>query len=57
MMMAGGMGERLYLTASALGLGCCGIGAFYDREASGLLDLNNKSRVLYVVAVGPVKVE
>jgi len=55
MMMAGGMGERIYLAASALGLGCCGIGAFYDREASELLDLNSESRVLYVVATGPVK--
>ena len=55
MMTAGSMGERLYLTASALGLGCCGIGAFYDRETSELLDLNNKSRALYVVATGPVK--
>jgi len=55
MMMAGRMGERLYLAASALGLGCCGIGAFYDREASELLGLNSGSRALYVVAVGPVK--
>ena len=55
MMMAGSMGERLYLTASALGLGCCGIGAFYDREVSELLDLNSESSALYVVAVGPVK--
>jgi len=55
MMMAGGMGERLYLAASALGLGCCGIGAFYDRETSELLGLNSESRALYVVATGPVK--
>jgi len=55
MMMAGSMGERLYLTASALGLGCCGIGAFYDREASELLGLNSESRALYVVATGPAK--
>jgi len=55
MMMAGSMGERLYLAASSLGLGCCGIGAFYDRELSELLDLNSESRALYVVATGPVK--
>ena len=55
MMMAGSMGERLYLAASSLGLGCCGIGAFYDREVVELLDLSGGSRVLYVVAVGPVK--
>jgi SagB-type dehydrogenase family enzyme len=55
MMMAGRMGERLYLAASSLGLGCCGIGAFYDREVVELLNLSGGYRVLYVVAVGPVK--
>jgi SagB-type dehydrogenase family enzyme len=55
LMTAGRMGERLYLTATALGLGCCGIGAFYDQEAANLLDLNQDSRMLYLVAVGPVK--
>jgi len=55
MMTAGLMGERLYLAASALGLGCCGIGAFYDGEASDLLGLNASSRVLYVVSLGITK--
>jgi len=55
MMMAGRMGERIYLAASSLGLGCCGIGAFYDEEARDLLGLNRESRVLYLVDVGPVK--
>ncbi|MDZ7697540.1 MAG: SagB/ThcOx family dehydrogenase [Deltaproteobacteria bacterium] len=55
MMEAGRWGERLYLMASALGLGCCGIGAFYDTEAARLLGLNDESRLLYLVAVGPVK--
>ncbi|MDY7035248.1 MAG: SagB/ThcOx family dehydrogenase, partial [Thermodesulfobacteriota bacterium] len=55
MMSAGRMGERLYLTATAMGLGCCGIGAFYDREAAELIGLNNGSRLLYLVALGPVK--
>jgi len=55
MMTAGLMGETLYLAASALGLGCCGIGAFYDGEASSLLGLNESSRVLYVVSVGIIK--
>jgi SagB-type dehydrogenase family enzyme len=55
MLTAGLMGERLYLGASALGLGCCGIGAFYDGEASGLLGLNESSRVLYVVSLGILK--
>jgi SagB-type dehydrogenase family enzyme len=55
MMTAGAMGERLYLMAAAMGLGCCGIGAFYDMEAAELLGLNSTSRLLYLVAVGPVK--
>jgi SagB-type dehydrogenase family enzyme len=55
MMTAGRMGERLYLAATALGLGCCGIGAFYDLEGATLLGLNRESRLLYLVAVGPIK--
>jgi len=53
MITAGRMGERLYLMAAAMGLGCCGIGAFYDAEAAALLGLNAASRLLYLVAVGP----
>ena len=55
MMTAGRLGERLYLAATALGLGCCGIGALYDYEAQKLLELNQTSRLLYLVAVGKVK--
>lgn len=55
MMTAGRMGQRLYLMATAMGIGCCGIGAFYDREAAELLDLSKESRLLYLVAVGPTK--
>jgi len=55
MLTAGRMGERLYLVAGAMGLGCCGIGAFYDVEATELLNLNTESRLLYLVAVGAVK--
>lgn len=55
MMTAGRLGQRLYLAATALGLGCCGIGAFYDGEAVDLLDLKGGKRLLYLVAVGQVK--
>lgn len=55
MVTAGRLGERLYLTATAMGLGCCGIGAFYDIEVTELLNLNQESRLLYLVAVGPIK--
>ncbi len=55
MMTAGRLGQRLYLAATAMGLGCCGIGALYDEEASRLLGLNSESKLLYLVAVGPIK--
>jgi SagB-type dehydrogenase family enzyme len=55
LMQSGRLGERLYLIATTLGLGCCGVGAFYDQEAVDLLGLNDDSRLLYLVAVGPVK--
>jgi len=55
MMTAGRLGQRLYIAATAMGLGCCGIGAFYDEEGRDLLGLNENSRLLYVVAVGAVK--
>ena len=55
MLRAGRLGQRLYVGATAMGLGCCGIGAFYDQEARDLLGLNESSRLLYLVAVGVVK--
>ena len=55
MFQAGRIGQRIYLTATSLRLGCCGIGAFYDSEASELLGLNRDSGLLYLVAAGPVR--
>ena len=55
MLTAGRMGQRLYIAATAMGLGCCGIGALYDREAAAVLGLNEASVLLYLVAVGAVK--
>jgi nitroreductase len=55
MLEAGRMGEMLYLSAASMGIGCCGIGAFYDEEARRFLELGATSRLLYLVAVGPVK--
>lgn len=54
MLEAGRLGQRIYLMASTLGLGCCGIGAFYDDEAAVLFRLNSNSSLLYVVSAGPV---
>ena len=55
MMTAGRMGQRIYLVATSIGLGCCGIGAFYDSEAAELIGLSKESKLLYLVAVGKVK--
>ncbi len=55
MLTAGRLGQTIYLGATALNLGCCGIGALYDNEAGNLLGLNDESFLLYLVAVGHVK--
>ncbi len=55
MMAAGRMGQRIYIAATSMGLGCCGIGAFYDNETAGLIGLDRDSRLLYLVAVGRLK--
>ncbi len=55
MLTAGRLGHCLYLGATAMGLGCCGIGALYDNEAQNLLGLNDESALLYLVAVGNTK--
>lgn len=55
MTQAGHMGHAVYLGATALGLGCCGIGAMYDSEARDILGLNAESALVYLVAAGPVK--
>jgi SagB-type dehydrogenase family enzyme len=52
---AGLVGERLYLTTVALGLGTTGIGAFFDDEVSALLRIDPaKEHVLYLSAIGKV---
>jgi SagB-type dehydrogenase family enzyme len=55
MLEAGRLGQRLYLAAESLKLGCCGIGAFYDQEARTFLNLRSGARLLYLVALGPLK--
>ncbi|RLB72970.1 MAG: hypothetical protein DRH03_03925 [Deltaproteobacteria bacterium] len=51
---AGRLGQRLYLGATALNLGCCAVGAFYDRELAEVCMLPENFDPLYLVAVGPV---
>jgi SagB-type dehydrogenase family enzyme len=55
LMHSGRMAQRVYLAATGLGLGCCGVGALYDEEAQTLFELNKESALLYVVSAGPVK--
>jgi SagB-type dehydrogenase family enzyme len=51
---AGRLGQRLYLGAAALDLGCCAVGAFYDRELAKVCLLPENFSPLYLVAVGSV---
>ena len=55
MMKAGKIGQLLYITTTSLGLGCCGIGAFYDEEIMDIIDLKGSARLLYLVAIGNIK--
>jgi SagB-type dehydrogenase family enzyme len=55
MLTAGRLGHAVYLGATALGLGACGIGAIYDKEARQLLGLDDDSALLYLVAAGHTK--
>ncbi len=50
---AGLVGERLYLSGQALGLGVCGIGAFFDDETAALAGVDPAQEwVVHLVAVG-----
>jgi SagB-type dehydrogenase family enzyme len=50
---AGAIGQRLYLSAEALGLGATGIGAFYDDEVHRYLNVApQKGQVVYHFAIG-----
>ena len=55
LMHAGGMAQRIYLAATGLGLGCCGVGALYDDEAGALFELNPDSALFYVVSAGTIR--
>jgi len=55
MLNAGRLGQRLYLGATAMRIGCCGIGAIYDGEAAELLRLGPHCSLLYLVAVGTLR--
>lgn len=55
-MDAGHIGQNLYLAATALGLGCCTVGAFYDEEIDRLVGVDGVKEVsIYLGAVGKVR--
>jgi SagB-type dehydrogenase family enzyme len=55
-MDAGHIGQNLYLAATALNLGCCTVGAFFDEEVDRLLGINGEEEIsVYLGAVGKVE--
>ncbi len=55
MMACAAFAHRLYLGATALELGVCGIGAFYDDEVIEQYQVGAELKPAYVVGVGPIK--
>jgi len=52
-MDAGHIGQNLHLAATALGLGCCAIGAFLDDEVNAVLGVDGlEETAVYLSAVG-----
>jgi len=50
---AGHICQNLMLAATALGLGCCPVGAFFDEEVERLVGVDGREEVaLYLAAVG-----
>jgi SagB-type dehydrogenase family enzyme len=51
---SGHMGQNLYLAATAMGLGCCTIGAFFDDKVNDVLGVDGREEtVVYMGVVGP----
>ena len=54
MLEAGHLGQNVYLAATALGLGPCGIGAFFDDDLNRLVGVDGVDEVtVYLMSVGP----
>ncbi len=50
---AGHVAQNLQLAATALGLGCCPVGAFFDEEINRLLEVDGEEETtIYLAAVG-----
>jgi len=50
MRKAGIIGQRIYLAATLQGIGCSGIGAFYDNETADFL--HTDEMIIYGLTVG-----
>lgn len=54
-MDAGHIGQNLYLAATAMNLGCCTVGAFFDEEIDKLIGVDGKEEIsVYLGAVGRI---
>jgi len=51
-MEVGHAGQNIYLEATALGLGCVVVGAFYDDEVARVVGLADNEKPMYVIPVG-----
>jgi SagB-type dehydrogenase family enzyme len=52
-MDAGHICQNLYLACEAMGLGCCGIGAFFDDEVNQVIGVDGKDETaVYMASVG-----
>jgi SagB-type dehydrogenase family enzyme len=52
-MDAGHIGQNAYLSAEALGMGCCAIGAFFDDEVNSVVGIDGKSEIaVYLCSIG-----
>ena len=55
-MDVGHIGQTLYLAATALNLGCCTVGAFFDEEVDRLVGVDGRNEIsVYLGAVGHVR--
>ncbi len=53
MLEAGHLGQNVYLTATALGLAPCGVGAFFDDDFNRLIEVDgNEELTVYVMCIG-----
>lgn len=55
-MDAGHIGQNAYISAEAMGLGCCTVGAFFDDEIGSIIGIDNKDEiVVYLCSIGKRK--